>query len=154
MAHRFIACRPSATVTGNIINLVREATQASIASIENRIDAAVTWIILARRYEDASQLEATKEILNLLDLAVAESASLESLSNRLSKRASFKNVHGMGSYAAALAIKSGDCVLAVSLLEQGRSSIFRDLAAIVLQLKTSAKPRQIWPRALLGSAPS
>lgn len=68
-----------------------------------------------------------KEILNLVDLAVAESASVESLSSRLSEDVYFTDVHGVGSDAAVLAILRRDYPLAVSLLEQGRSAIFAGL---------------------------
>lgn len=115
------------TVVNNIISLVKEATHTSPASIRDRMRGADAWRHLARKHGDLSELKAAREILNLLDLAVAESASLESLSSRLSQQATFRNVRGVASDAAALAMESGDYALAVSLLEQGRSSIFAGL---------------------------
>lgn len=88
--------------------------------------AADMWRTVSRRLGDPSELDATKTMLNILDLAVAESTSLESLSGRLSN-GSFNHAQGVGSDAAALAIESGDFRLGVSLLEQGRSIIYAQL---------------------------
>lgn len=95
--------------------------------MSDRIYAANQWRNLAVRYNHSSQLDAARETLNLLDLAVAESTTLEGVSSRFSDDWSFRGAQGAASDAAALAVQSGDVKLAVSLLEQGRSSIFNQL---------------------------
>lgn len=108
--------------------LFREAAQHSMSRIEDRMAAAVDWRTMhSLGFDSASELEATRTILNLLDLAVAESASLEGLSRRLSDGWQFKLAQGVASDGAALAIGSGDLHIAVSLLEQGRSIIYNQL---------------------------
>lgn len=107
--------------------MIREATMHSPSVISYRIDAANTWRELAHQYSHPSELDAARATLNLLDQAVSESTSVEALSTLLSREKKFRHGRGVASDAAALAIQAGDIMLAVSLLEQGRSTIFSQL---------------------------
>lgn len=107
--------------------MLRDATLDSASPTFLRVSAAYWWKTHARKYLHASELDAARESLNLLELAVTESASLEGLSGRLSEDKVFKRAQGVASDAAALAISAHDLPLAVSLLEQGRSTIFTQL---------------------------
>lgn len=110
-----------------VVELLQEAAHHSLSATSERTRAANRWRMISSAIGHPSQLEAVKITLNLMDLAVAESTSLESLSRRLAEEESFKNAQGVASDAAALAIESGDLPLAVSLLEQGRSIIYSHL---------------------------
>lgn len=109
-----------------LIELLQEAAHHLLSPIGERTRAANLWRRISRAGHP-SELEAMQTTLNLMDLAVAESASLQSLSSRLSDEASFRAAQGVASDSAALAIGSGDLPLAVSLLEQGRSIIYSQL---------------------------
>lgn len=107
--------------------LLREAAQHFVSATNPRMSAASWWQRLAHAVGSPTELEAIRRMLNLLDLAVAESASLESLSSRLSENNQFRAALGVASDGAVLTVKSGDLRLAVSLLEQGRSIIYSQL---------------------------
>lgn len=109
------------------MDLLREATFHAPSVITDRISAANYWRKYSRKYAHATELEAAKQTINLLDLAVSQSASLEGLSDLLMREDSFEDAQGIASDAAALALQAGDAKLAVSLLEQGRSTIFTQL---------------------------
>lgn len=109
------------------MEFLREATLASSSPLHHRVDAANEWRYLAQQYGHPSELEAARGTLILLDLAVAESASLQHHSHRLTKNKVYKGARGVASAAAVLAVRAGDVPLAVSLLEQGRSTIFTQL---------------------------
>lgn len=107
--------------------MLQEATRSTAASVQERLFAVNIWRDLAQRHNHQSELKAMRQTLDLVELAVAESHSLECLSDRLTSEWTFLGTRSIGSDAAALAIQSGDTRLAVSLLERGRSSIFRQL---------------------------
>lgn len=107
--------------------MLKEATRHPLSGTSQRLTAAYKWKTISRKYGRSSELEATREILNLLDLAVAESSSLEVLAGRLSGDETFRQAEGAASDAAVLAILARDLPLAVALLEQGRSTIFTQL---------------------------
>lgn len=109
-----------------LVELLQEAAYYSLSSTGERMRAANLWRRISHDGHP-SEFKAMKTTLNLMDLAVAESASLESLSDRLSDEKSFKEAQGVASDAATLAIESSDLRLAVSLLEQGRSIIYSQL---------------------------
>lgn len=109
------------------IKLLQEAAHHSLSPTAVRMVAARRWRDLAGRCGHVSVLDAMKTRLNIMDLAVAESTSLEILSDSLSDDKSFDG-QGVASEATALAIGSGDLRLAVSLLEQGRSIIYSQLS--------------------------
>lgn len=115
------------SIMENVFDLLQEATLHSLSATHDRISAANTWRDLARKHGHPSELLAMRETLNILDVAAAESSSLETLSLRLSDWRSFQGAQGNASDAAALAIDSRDLPLAVSLLEQGRSVIYSHL---------------------------
>lgn len=110
-----------------VIEMLQEATLHSWSTTGDRIHAANVWRKTSHTHAHPSELEAIRETLNLLDLAVAETASLEGVSTRLSEDETFRSAQGVASDAAALAIQAGDLPMAVSLLEQGRSIIFSQL---------------------------
>ncbi len=73
--HRLICVISRDIAIDNIIAMVKEATLPSVATIRDRIYAANWWRHLAEKYRHSSQLDAARETLNLLDLAVAESTT-------------------------------------------------------------------------------
>lgn len=111
-----------------IFGFLQEAVLHSLSPTAARIGAANVWRALAQKRAHPSELQAMKETLVLLDLAVVESASLEVHSRRLVDGNIFREAQGVASDAAALAIRANDLPLAVSLLEQGRSTIFKQLS--------------------------
>lgn len=112
-----------------VLELLQEASHQSMSATQDRMAAATMWKTVASVFgsPSTSELEAIKTILSLLDIAVAESTSLEGISNRLTEEWTFKDAQGAASDGAALAIGSGNLSLAVSLLEQGRSIIYTQL---------------------------
>lgn len=64
---------------------MQEGARHAMSSANDRVVAAPGWRLMARDFESESELEAVKTTLNLMDLAVAESSSLEDVSNQLSE---------------------------------------------------------------------
>lgn len=110
-----------------IIDLLQAASQHTMSATKERLKAAGMWREVCRWMRRASELDALRSMLHLVDLTVAESRTLENLSSRLSSVEKSKAVQGIASDAAALAIDSGDLPQAISLLEQGRSIIYAQL---------------------------
>lgn len=107
--------------------MLQEASAYTSSSALKRLEASREWLLLAREFHQDSELEAAIEILNLLEIAVAQSQSLESLYTRLSEDKLIRGAKDVAADAAALAIEKGDVPLAVSLLEQSRAVIFTQL---------------------------
>lgn len=110
-----------------VLELLKEASQHTMSPTRSRMHAATLWRTSCRDSGLPSELEAIKAILNLMDLAVAESTTLEGLPSMLSDTVESDEAQGVASDAAALSLNSGDLVTAVSLLEQGRSIIYAQL---------------------------
>lgn len=115
--------------------MLRDATQPSPCPISQRILAANRWRYFSRKFAHPSELEAARETLKLLDLAVSQSSSLQNISTLMADEVIFKGAQGVASDAAALAIRAGDIRLAVSLLENGRSTIFNQLGRYRSQIE-------------------
>lgn len=111
---------------GVAISIFRDATNNGADSIIHRLDAAQAWRAAARLTKDESEFEAHTTTLRLLEIAVARSRSLEAQFSQL-MRVAIRHVKNVACDAAALALEQGDPELAVSLLEQGRTVIFRQL---------------------------
>lgn len=108
--------------------MLREAILHPLSPTSDRLQGANAWSGLCQTHAHPSELEAAKETLKLIDLAVTESSSLEGISSRLSEHTTFRHARRVASNAAALALEGGDSGLAVSLLEQGRSTILTRLS--------------------------
>lgn len=63
-----------------ILDMLREAALDSTSLLSDRLLAANTWRQFSQKYFHQYELEAAREVLNILHLAVSESSSLEGLS--------------------------------------------------------------------------
>lgn len=105
------------------MELLREAALHTSSLVHHRLEAADDWY---RECQDAElALEAAICILELLELAVRQSRSLNSQYARLT---SVKYTRGIAASAAAIALDLGKVGTAISLLEQGRGLIFSQLS--------------------------
>lgn len=149
--------------------MLKEATLHCTSLLSHRIHAANEWRRFSRKHSQASEFEAAREVLNLLDLAVSESSSLNGLYGRLSADETFKTAHGTAAEAAALAIDGGDVTQAIAVLEQGRSIILtqlgryrsaiedvsnvsQDLAARFVNLSSSLNALVLSPKGIISES--
>lgn len=104
--------------------MAREAANVDTAPTRMRLAAALTWMKFARISNDESVVEAASVSVNLFDLAVTRTASLEARYRRTSDG---PELISLTQEAVAISIHSGDLSMAVTLLEQGRAVIFKQL---------------------------
>ncbi|KAG8931409.1 hypothetical protein FRC01_001356 [Tulasnella sp. 417] len=108
-----------------IVQLLDEAVHHETSSPQDRFDACMAWITLAKKYKHGSLLRAYKTSLDLLVLSVAIAHTLSGQQEEL--RVLIGNASSLVSDAAACALEHHKPRLAVELLEQGRSILFGQL---------------------------
>ncbi|KIO23449.1 hypothetical protein M407DRAFT_27056 [Tulasnella calospora MUT 4182] len=108
-----------------IVQLLENAVQHEPASPQDRFDACMTWINLAKQYKHQSLLQAFQTGIDLLVLSVATARTLSGQQEEL--RALVANASSLASDAASYALELQEPRLAVELLEQGRTILFGQL---------------------------
>lgn len=120
--------------TRRIFKCYKDASRDRSAQVLDCLFVALEWAETAAELDDPSIMEAHTQILLLLDRVVAQSHSLEQQYLALLQTPSVQKARHVAVDAAALAIKGGRLELAVRLLEQGRSVVFRQLGQFRIQL--------------------
>lgn len=109
-----------------ITHLFRESLRFDSLPVSQRLDTALQWILFARRIADPeARIEAATALLDLTDVAVTQTSSIDSQVVQL--RTNLFTASCTANDAATFAIDYGDLSLAVALLEQGRALIFGQL---------------------------
>lgn len=95
--------------------------------ILDRLSAALDWGSAAGRFHHGSELQSYTTALHLLDVALAQSQSLEIQYSTFSRNKTVRRAHQLAVDAAAEAIAQDEPELAVQLLDQGRGILLRQL---------------------------
>lgn len=111
------------TAEAVIIAMLKMASSAENAPIDMRMKAAFGWTHLATMCQHESQLDAASTIVSLLELAVARAASVDEQYRGFGG----SEMDGIARDAAATATRYDDLMGAVTLLEQGRALILKQL---------------------------
>jgi hypothetical protein len=104
--------------------MLMEAATLSTCPLATRLAASRVWIIVSRKHQHGTTMEAYVVALELLYATVAISRTLNARYNHISTEPGH---HSLGPDAASLAIAQGDMVRAVELSEQGRNILFTQL---------------------------
>ncbi len=106
-----------------IIDLLVQATlQTTGGPPSRRLQAALSWVSAASSWTNPSALKAYRTSLQLLEIVLAGTRSLETRHLRLTS-AEITGSRTLARNAAACAIASGQLELALEMLEQGRGML-------------------------------
>ncbi|KAG8887968.1 hypothetical protein FRB98_008641 [Tulasnella sp. 332] len=133
--------------------LLEEACSHEHGTLASRFDASLSWKQLALQHAHPSALNALSTALELLDMWVTMSSSLDSQHSRIVAGEMYGHVQSLASDAAAVALDSKQPQRAVELLEQGRGILFAQLIRYRTALDdlSAASPRLAAEFTTLGS---
>ncbi|KAG8905095.1 hypothetical protein FRB99_000696 [Tulasnella sp. 403] len=109
------------------IEMLESACTAIGSPPVERLRSSYNWVALSRHYKHPSITRACRTMLDILDMAIARSHSLESRHSHITTDTLFKYAKGIVSDAAACAIEEGQVGTAVELLERGRAIILTQI---------------------------
>ncbi|KAG8892480.1 hypothetical protein FRB99_002692, partial [Tulasnella sp. 403] len=114
----------SSSAAQTIIGHLRSASTAPASPSDDRLRASCTWVEVATQFRDPTLMTAYETVIDILDVAVARSHSLESRHFALSTSDVFIQAKRLVVDAASFALNQDDPALAVTLLERGRTILF------------------------------